>query len=57
MPKITYITSENETHKIDVDNGLTVMEGAVQNNIPGIDADCSGGMACATCHVYVTEDG
>ena len=56
MPKITYITSENETHTIDVDNGLTVMEGAVQNNIPGIDADCGGGMACATCHVYVTED-
>ena len=56
MPKITYITSENETHTIDVDNGLTVMEGAVQNNIPGIDADCGGGMACATCHVYVKED-
>ena len=56
MAKITYITSENETQTIDVDNGLTVMEGAVQNNIPGIDADCGGGMACATCHVYVTED-
>ena len=56
MPKITYITSENETHTIDVDNGLTVMEGAVQNNIPGIDADCGGGMACATCHVYVKEE-
>ena len=56
MPKITYVTSENETHTIDVDNGLTVMEGAVQNDIPGIDADCGGGMACATCHVYVTQD-
>ena len=56
MPKITYVTSENETHTIDVDIGLTVMEGAVQNNIPGIDADCGGGMACATCHVYVTQD-
>ena len=56
MPKITYVTSENETHTIDVDNGLTVMEGAVQNDIPGIDADCGGGMACATCHVYVKED-
>ena len=55
MPKITYITSENETHTIDVDNGLTVMEGAVQNNIPGIDADCGGSMACATCHVYVKD--
>ena len=56
MPKITFITSENETHTIDVDNGLTVMEGAVQNDIPGIDADCGGGMACATCHVYVKDD-
>ena len=56
MPKITYITSDNKVHNIYVDNGLTVMEGAVQNDIPGIDADCGGGMACATCHVYVKED-
>ena len=56
MPKITYITSDSKVHSIDVENGLTVMEGAVQNDIPGIDADCGGGMACATCHVYVTED-
>ena len=56
MPKITYITADHQTHTIDVENGLTVMEGAVQNDIPGIDADCGGGMACATCHVYVAED-
>jgi len=56
MSKITYITSDEKTHTIDVENGLTVMEGAVQNNIPGIDADCGGGMACATCHVYVKEN-
>ena len=56
MTKIIYITHENKTHTIDVQNGLTVMEGAVQNDIPGIDADCGGGMACATCHVYVKED-
>ena len=56
MPKITYITHDNHTHTIEVQNGLTVMEGAVQNDIPGIDADCGGGMACATCHVYVKED-
>ena len=56
MPKITYITSDNQSHTIEVQNGLTVMEGAVQNDIPGIDADCGGGMACATCHVYVKED-
>ena len=56
MSKITYNTHENKTHTVDVQNGLTVMEGAVQNDIPGIDADCGGGMACATCHVYVKED-
>ena len=56
MPKITYIEHSGKSHTIDVANGLSVMEGAVQNNIPGIDADCGGGMACATCHVYVKED-
>ena len=56
MTKITYIPHDSKTHEIDVQNGLTVMEGAVQNDIPGIDADCGGGMACATCHVYVDED-
>ena len=56
MTKITYITSDAKIHEIDVQNGLTVMEGAVQNDIPGIDADCGGGMSCATCHVYVKED-
>ena len=53
MPKITYIEHNGKSHQIDVANGLTVMEGAVQNNIPGIDADCGGSCACATCHVYV----
>ena len=56
MAKITYHTHDNKTQTIDVQNGLTVMEGAVQNDIPGIDADCGGGMACATCHVYVKEE-
>ena len=56
MAKITYITHDNQNHTIDVQNGLSVMEGAVQNNIPGIDADCGGGMACATCHVYVNDE-
>ena len=55
MPKITYIDHEGLSKTIDVDNGLSVMEGAIQNNIPGIDADCGGSMACATCHVYVEE--
>ena len=56
MAKITYIDSTGEQRTIDVDKGLTVMEGAVQNQIPGIDADCGGSMACATCHVYVKEE-
>ena len=56
MPKITYNTSDSKTHTIDVQNGLTVMEGAIQNDIPGIDADCGGSMSCATCHVYVKEN-
>ena len=56
MPKITYIESNGNKKTIEVSNGLTVMEGAVQNNIPGIDADCGGGMACATCHVYVNDE-
>ena len=56
MTKINYIDHSGNKLEIDVDNGLTVMEGAVQNNVPGIDADCGGSMACATCHVYVKED-
>ena len=56
MPKITYIEYGGKSHTIEVPNGLSVMEGAVQNNIPGIDADCGGSMACATCHVYVKEE-
>jgi len=55
MPKITYIEHNGKTHEINVANGLTVMEGAVQNNISGIDADCGGSCACATCHVYLDE--
>ena len=55
MPKITYKDFQGNSKTIEVENGLTVMEGAIQNNIPGIDADCGGSMACATCHVYVEE--
>tara|TARA_Y100000590_G_scaffold372823_1_gene436118 strand:+ start:402 stop:722 length:321 start_codon:yes stop_codon:yes gene_type:complete len=56
MAKITYIEHTGNTHTLDVPNGLTVMEGATQNNIPGIDADCGGSCACATCHVYVNKE-
>ena len=52
MTKIKYIEHNGNEHLVDVQNGLTVMEGAVQNDIPGIDADCGGGMACATSVSY-----
>ena len=53
MAKITYIEFNGTEHIIDVDEGLTVMEGARDNNIPGIEADCGGACACSTCHVYI----
>jgi 2Fe-2S ferredoxin len=53
MPKITFIAHDGASREIDVAVGLTVMEGAVKNMIPGIDADCGGACACSTCHVYV----
>ena len=56
MAKVTYIEHSGNSRTIEIANGLSVMEGAVQNDIPGIDADCGGGMACATCHVYVKEE-
>ena len=55
MPKITYIEHSGKSHTVEVLKELSVMEGAVQNNIPGIDADCGGSCACATCHVYVDK--
>ena len=53
MAKITYIEHSGAEHLVEVSNGLTVMEGARDNNIPGIEADCGGACACSTCHVYV----
>src|SRR6056297_2034688 len=53
MAKITYVEHTGKEHVVEVAEGLTVMEGAVSNNIPGIDADCGGACACSTCHVYV----
>ena len=55
MPKITYIEHDCETHEVEVKTGMSVMEGAIRNSVPGIDADCGGACACATCHVYVDE--
>jgi 2Fe-2S ferredoxin len=53
MAKITDIEFNGTSHTADVSAGLSVMEGAIKNMIPGIDADCGGACACATCHVYV----
>ena len=55
MAKITYVEHDGTEHAVEVKKGLSVMEGAIKNNIPGIDADCGGACACATCHVYVDE--
>jgi ferredoxin, 2Fe-2S len=53
MAKITYVEHDGTEHTVEVKTGMSVMEGAIKNNVPGIDADCGGACACATCHVYV----
>jgi ferredoxin, 2Fe-2S len=53
MPKITYVDSSGTERTVEGKNGMTVMETAIKHNVPGIDADCGGACACATCHVYV----
>ena len=53
MPKITYIEHNGAEHVVEVAEGLTVMEGARDNTVPGIDADCGGACACSTCHAYI----
>lgn len=55
MPKITYVDYNGTPRTVDVQSGMSVMEGAVYNSVPGIDANCGGACACATCHVYVDE--
>ena len=55
MPKIIYVTSDNNRHEVDVEKGYSVMEGAINNNIRGIVAECGGACACATCHGYIDE--
>jgi 2Fe-2S ferredoxin len=55
MAKINFIDHSGETRTIDAEIGSTVMEGAIRNGIPGIEAECGGACACATCHVYVDE--
>ena len=53
MAKVTFITHDGQSHVVDIAPGWSLMEGAVKNRVPGIDADCGGACACATCHVYV----
>ena len=55
MAKIHFVDHTGEKRTIEVENGATVMEGAIRNAIPGIEAECGGACACATCHVYVDE--
>jgi len=55
MAKITFIDAKGEARTVEAENGSTVMEAAIKNGIPGIEAECGGACACATCHVYVDE--
>jgi ferredoxin, 2Fe-2S len=55
MPKITFIDASGTARTVEASNGATVMETAIRNSIPGIEAECGGACACATCHVYVDE--
>ena len=55
MPKVIYVTKDGERREVDVDNGYSVMEGAINNQIDGIVAECGGACACATCHSYIDE--
>jgi ferredoxin, 2Fe-2S len=56
MAKITYIGADGTRYEIEAENGSTVMENAIRNGVPGIEAECGGACACATCHVYVAEE-
>ena len=56
MAKITFITHDGARHEVEAQNGMSVMEAAIKNMVPGIDADCGGACACATCHVFVEPE-
>ena len=55
MAKVTYIGADGTRYEVQAENGSTVMENAIRNGVPGIEAECGGACACATCHVYVDE--
>ena len=56
MPTITYIEHDGTQHNVTLDEGMSLMEGAVTNGVPGIDGDCGGACACATCHIFIDPD-
>lgn len=56
MTRITFVEHDGTTHVVDVEDGVSLMEAAIENNVPGIDGDCGGECACATCHVYVAVE-
>lgn len=56
MAKITYIQPDGSRQEVEAEPGSTVMEAAIRNGVPGIEAECGGACSCATCHVYVDED-
>lgn len=55
MPRITYVEHDGTPHVVEVADGVSLMEGALGNGVPGIDGDCGGNCACATCHVYIAS--
>lgn len=55
MSQVTFITSDGEKHVVEIDNGINLMQAALDNGVPGILGDCGGGCACATCHVFVDD--
>ena len=56
MPRLTFVTSAGQRYDLDAREGTTAMENAVRSSVPGIDAECGGACACATCHVYVDAE-
>ena len=56
MPTLTFVTHDGEVHQVEAEVGRSVMNAAIDNLVPGIDADCGGECACATCHLYVDEE-
>jgi len=56
MPKITFIAQDGSRHEVEAENGSTVMEAAIKEGLSGVEAECGGACACATCHVYVDEE-